>query len=149
MWSFNEKLSPDDQISAEEAIASHIFEAGLQDEDVCAQLGRDILLSVLAEFRPDLVEGPDVKFLSENSEGDCIYREYECDGVGFRVTLNLDENLAQLSYFTPVPAMQCGGVYEPVLDDGWFGARSMAEAEEQACKIMQQYVEEIKNELGI
>jgi hypothetical protein len=56
---YNETLDPGEQINTEEQIASLIFRAsegslekGL-DEDTCAQLGRDILLLVLQQFRPD------------------------------------------------------------------------------------------------
>ncbi len=57
---YNEKLDATDQVDAEEMIASMIFDTRDEDRQVCegdcAQLGRDILLAVLAKFRPDLVE---------------------------------------------------------------------------------------------
>ncbi len=64
---YNDKMDAVDQVDAEEMIASMIFdyETGAQrmegeeqelHEEDCAQLGRDILLAVLAEFRSDLVE---------------------------------------------------------------------------------------------
>jgi len=63
MPSYNDKIWPEDQVAMEEAIAAKIFdfegateEDGGLGEEECAELGRDILLMVLAEFRPDLVE---------------------------------------------------------------------------------------------
>lgn len=54
-------FDPDDQISAEEAIASHLMDelghSADLSEDIAAQLGRDILLLVLKRFRGDLFEG--------------------------------------------------------------------------------------------
>ena len=64
MTSFNSNINADDQVSAEEMIASLIFDCEAEDtngdpirlpEGECAQLGRDILLRVLARFCPDLV----------------------------------------------------------------------------------------------
>lgn len=65
MSSYNDTLDADDQISSEEMIASLIFDAEenavkggdepVFTEEECAQLGRDILIRVLAQFRPDLV----------------------------------------------------------------------------------------------
>lgn len=64
MTSFNNKIDADDQVSAEEMIASLIFDCEAEDsegnpirlpEAECAQLGRDILLRVLSQFRPDFV----------------------------------------------------------------------------------------------
>jgi hypothetical protein len=149
MWTFRSSFSEDAQISAEKAIAYQIFEAGLQDEDACAQLGRDILLSVLAEFRPDLLEAldatPDVEFLGETPDGG---RKYDCEGVAFLLSVVLGENRAKLSYFNPVPGFPSGGVWVPVTGD-WFDARSMDEAEQEAYALMRKYAEKIKNELGI
>lgn len=62
---YADEFDADTQISAEEAIAAHIFDS-LQDgeseeppaqlsEDFCAQMGRDILYLVLSKFRPDLL----------------------------------------------------------------------------------------------
>ena len=68
MKGYNEKLDADQQVTAEERIASLIREAVEQAEDSrgqhdyqltdedCGTLGRLILLDVLAEFRPDLIE---------------------------------------------------------------------------------------------
>lgn len=67
---FNDKLDADEQVSAEEAIARTIrdyIESGsvtmdadgnldALDDENCADLGRIILLQVLGQFRPDLVE---------------------------------------------------------------------------------------------
>lgn len=65
MPSYNDTLDAEQQVDTEEMIASLIFDAeeksvwGVEEhhlsEEECAQLGRDILLRVLAEFRPDLV----------------------------------------------------------------------------------------------
>jgi|HubBroStandDraft_3_1064219.scaffolds.fasta_scaffold87594_3 hypothetical protein len=65
---YTEALDADIQITAEEAIASMIrakieeaedsngdADFTLTDED-CADLGRSILLHILSEFRPDLIE---------------------------------------------------------------------------------------------
>lgn len=56
-----DKFNPDDQISAEEAIASHLTEelghSADISEEIASQLGRDILLLVLKRFRGDLFEG--------------------------------------------------------------------------------------------
>ena len=67
---FNNKLDGDEQITAEEMIASMIFnytpltvEDNNDDlhedviqlcEESCSQLGRDILLAIINQFRPDL-----------------------------------------------------------------------------------------------
>lgn len=55
------KLSPSAQVDAEEQIAATIFDYccsqgadGIPSEEDCAELGRRLLLQVLAEFRPDL-----------------------------------------------------------------------------------------------
>lgn len=58
---YNDKLDSKTQVDAEEMIASMIFDCYQEYEERlceegCAQLGRDILLRVLAEFRSDLVE---------------------------------------------------------------------------------------------
>ncbi len=54
---YSDKLDPDDQITAEESIASIIFDytSGLIEEEDCAELGRKILREVLREFRPELI----------------------------------------------------------------------------------------------
>jgi len=68
---YNDRLDPDQQVTAEEEIAAVIdryqehFKAkhGLDEmpfgEEDCAELGRRILLVVLQEFRPDLIAGAD------------------------------------------------------------------------------------------
>lgn len=48
-------LDADEQVSAEEAIAAHIFDNTTADEEVSAQLGREILEIILKRFRPDLI----------------------------------------------------------------------------------------------
>jgi hypothetical protein len=54
MWKgYNDKMSPDEQITAEERIAHEVFTSEGTEED-CAQKGRDILKMILKEFRPDL-----------------------------------------------------------------------------------------------
>lgn len=61
MIGYNDKLDPDRQVTAEEKIASVIFTSfrnvypAVSEEDA-QQLGRDILVLVLKEFRPDLVD---------------------------------------------------------------------------------------------
>lgn len=58
--SYNDKLNADDQISAEESIAAHLFDnASSISEEEAAELGRSILLLVLRKFRPDLIDGDD------------------------------------------------------------------------------------------
>lgn len=52
--SYNDKLDPDEQVSAEEAIAARIFDFFYEEEDA-AQLGREILYIVLRKFRSDLI----------------------------------------------------------------------------------------------
>lgn len=52
---YNEALDPDQQITTEELIAAAIFDRTETTEEEAQKLGRDILLVVLAEFRPDLV----------------------------------------------------------------------------------------------
>lgn len=63
---YNERLNPAAQLDAEETIAFMLFSArdaeegegaGL-DEETCAELGRRVLLTVLAQFRPDLMREP-------------------------------------------------------------------------------------------
>lgn len=57
---YNDGLAAEDQIDTEELIASILFDERDEDgrlcEESCGQLGRTILLAVLAKFRPDLVE---------------------------------------------------------------------------------------------
>ena len=62
---YNDRMSPDMQITMEEMIAGSISEklseahaapAGYVDEEDLAQMGRDILKAVLLRFRPDLFE---------------------------------------------------------------------------------------------
>jgi len=57
---YNDSLGAEDQIDTEELIASILFDGVDEDghlcEETCGQLGRTILLAVLAKFRPDLVE---------------------------------------------------------------------------------------------
>jgi hypothetical protein len=67
-FGYVQSFDADEQIAAEERIAAliraHVEDSEdanggkdwqLSDED-CADLGREILLQVLAEFRPDLIE---------------------------------------------------------------------------------------------
>jgi hypothetical protein len=65
MANYNDTLHGSIQVEAEEGIAAMIFDAEAEDaegdpirlpESVCQQLGRDILLAVLNQFRPDLME---------------------------------------------------------------------------------------------
>jgi hypothetical protein len=61
MTKYNDKLDADQQISTEEKIAAQIFDSFRENypgisEDDAQQMGRDILLMVLKEFRPDLVD---------------------------------------------------------------------------------------------
>jgi hypothetical protein len=53
---YNDLLNPEQQIAMEEKIASLIFDNTTSNEEVSAKLGRQILLEVLTEFRPDFVE---------------------------------------------------------------------------------------------
>jgi hypothetical protein len=62
---YSEHLSADEQISAEERIASIIFGraetegcdgCGTLSEEDAAALGRDILRQILLQFRPDLFD---------------------------------------------------------------------------------------------
>lgn len=55
MDGFNDKLDPIDQVDTEEAIAAYLFDScGIRNEELVADMGRDILLIVLRKFRPDL-----------------------------------------------------------------------------------------------
>lgn len=54
-YGYNSKLSADDQISMEEGVAALLFEQTDVSEEQCADLGREILLTVLKKFRPDLL----------------------------------------------------------------------------------------------
>ena len=57
MVGYKSKLDPDTQISAEEKIAAHLLDTGyVKNEEAAGDAGREILLQVLTEFRPDLVE---------------------------------------------------------------------------------------------
>lgn len=55
---YNDKLNTDEQITAEEQIASVIFDYtdGAVQEEECAELGRRILHGILQKFRPDLFD---------------------------------------------------------------------------------------------
>lgn len=69
MAGYNDTFDADQQITLEERIAARIFQQGeetnpeeqdgwprpLGEED-CADLGRDILLMIVEELRPDLIE---------------------------------------------------------------------------------------------
>lgn len=60
---YNENLEPDEQIEAEEKIAAIIFdgigtEADACDEEKAQDLSKKILMAVLQQFRPDLIETP-------------------------------------------------------------------------------------------
>lgn len=55
---YRKTLDATKQVQMEEQIAATIFDASREDgvgEESAAQLGRDILMMVLKEFRPDLV----------------------------------------------------------------------------------------------
>lgn len=57
MTRYNDKLDPDDQISAEEEIAAYLFEEFRDDgfnEETANEAGKAILLKILKRFRPDL-----------------------------------------------------------------------------------------------
>jgi hypothetical protein len=57
MTTYNDKLDANDQISMEETIASILFSLeaeGFGEEDA-GFLSRQILLTVLTKFRPDLI----------------------------------------------------------------------------------------------
>jgi len=51
---YNSKLKADKQITSEEKIALLLREEYGMNEDAAAQAGRDILLDVLIQYRPDL-----------------------------------------------------------------------------------------------
>jgi hypothetical protein len=55
---YTANLDPDVQVTAEEDIAARIFHrcqcAGELSEEDCQELGKQILLAVLQEFRPDM-----------------------------------------------------------------------------------------------
>ena len=64
---YNNKLDPDELVSAEEMIAAIIFDWVENDPTIekavaldacesCSKLGRDILLAILNKFRPDLLD---------------------------------------------------------------------------------------------
>ncbi len=53
--SYNNKLNPDQQITAEERIAAYLFDTYGINEECSAEAGRGILRLVLKEFRPDLL----------------------------------------------------------------------------------------------
>jgi hypothetical protein len=55
--SYTDALDADEQVTAEELIAARIFDTtnGALSEEMCQQLGRDLLLDILAQFRSDLV----------------------------------------------------------------------------------------------
>ncbi len=73
MQTYNDKLDADEQITAEEHIASLIQSAIENSEDSrgendytlteedCADLGRAILVDVLKQFRPDLMSDEESK----------------------------------------------------------------------------------------
>jgi len=54
---YNDKLDPEDQVDAEEAIAGYLSDAPpVMTEEELAQAGRDLLFIVLQRFRPDLID---------------------------------------------------------------------------------------------
>lgn len=55
MPAYTDEMDADEQISMEEQIARTIFDRVDADEETCAELGREILLMVLANYRDDLV----------------------------------------------------------------------------------------------
>lgn len=54
MAGYNDKMDPDQQITAEEKIAAYLYDESMADEETAAEAGRQILQMVLREFRPDL-----------------------------------------------------------------------------------------------
>lgn len=82
---YNDKLDADEQISAEEAIASHLFENSASDEmdeETCAKLGRDILHLVLSRFRPDVI-AEELPLKTFTVFGVYIHGDKECIGERF------------------------------------------------------------------
>lgn len=56
---YTDKLSLEDQVDTEEFISARIFytlEGQRATEEVCNELGREILFYVLSQFRPDLID---------------------------------------------------------------------------------------------
>lgn len=53
---YNDKLDPDTQISAEEMIGAHLFDHYGVNENRAQEASQEILLMVLKQFRPDLLE---------------------------------------------------------------------------------------------
>jgi hypothetical protein len=56
---YNDKLDPDVQITMEEGIAGMLFSGArwsLMTEELAQAMSRHILLEVLRQFRPDLVD---------------------------------------------------------------------------------------------
>jgi len=87
---YNTTLDADVQITAEERIAALLQERGESlladdgiDEEVCAQLGRDILRQVLEQFRPDLFEEERETGWDQKIGFDTIYDEIP---TGLRIT---------------------------------------------------------------
>lgn len=54
--SYNDKLSPSDQIDSEELIAFLIHDNTAATEECCQMLSQQILKEILLKFRPDLFE---------------------------------------------------------------------------------------------
>lgn len=55
---YSDKMEPDDQVSMEEKIAARIFDmdsADGIDEEEAQEASQDILMMILREFRPDLL----------------------------------------------------------------------------------------------
>lgn len=57
---YNDNLDPEDQVDAEEALASILFDelGQVPSEEDCAEVSKKLLLWVLERFRPDLCEPP-------------------------------------------------------------------------------------------
>lgn len=53
---YNDTMNPDQQITMEEQIAAYCFDTSEVGEETAAKAGRDILLMILTQFRPDLFE---------------------------------------------------------------------------------------------
>ena len=58
MRAYNDTFNASDQIDAEERIAALLFDDAEVSEEQSADLGRQILRLVLAQFRPDLFRPP-------------------------------------------------------------------------------------------
>lgn len=52
---YNDNLSADDQIDAEEAVATILFDAGMSEQEA-QRLSRDVVMAVAIRLRPDCVD---------------------------------------------------------------------------------------------